>query len=125
MAAIIRLARRLGLDYSGMEADDFWLAGESGEIIGICGLKTHRDCLELCALGVQESWRRTGVGTRLVRAVLQAAGSEVYLATVIPDFFTRFGFRATDQIPSPMIKKADWCQGCRRELCQIMIRPQP
>jgi len=118
---ILTLAQRLNLDYAGMAADDFWVAADGEKVLGICGLKKHPDGLELCALGVEGTRRGRGLGTRLVRALLRAVKAEIYLATVIPGYFARFGFREADVIPASMVKKADWCEGCRRELCRVMV----
>lgn len=118
---ILTLAQRLNLDYSGMAEDDFWVAAEGEKVCGICGLKKHPDCAELCALGVEESRRGQGLGRRLVRAVLRADALEIYLATVIPSFFAGLGFHEADRVPVSMLKKADWCEGCRRELCRVMV----
>jgi N-acetylglutamate synthase-like GNAT family acetyltransferase len=104
-----------------MAADDFWVAAEGEKVLGICGLKNHPDCFELCALGVKEDQRGRGLGRRLVRTLLQATKAEVYLATVIPGYFAGFGFREADPVPASMVKKADWCEGCRRELCRVMV----
>jgi N-acetylglutamate synthase-like GNAT family acetyltransferase len=118
---ILNLAQRMNLDYSDMATDDFWVAAEGEKVLGICGLKNHPDCFELCALGVEEDQRGRGLGRRLVRALLRAVKAEVYLATVIPGYFAELGFGETDFVPASMVKKADWCEGCRRELCRIMV----
>jgi N-acetylglutamate synthase-like GNAT family acetyltransferase len=119
---IIRLAKTSSLDYEGMEADAFLVAEEGGRILGICGLKKHPECLELCALGVDEEWRGRGYGKRLVQEALKEAPGELYLATVIPGFFAPFGFRKTDFVPPSMVKKGEWCAGCRPELCTVMVK---
>ena len=119
---ILNLAKKLELDYSGMEADDFLVAEDSSKIVGICGLKKHEDCLELCSLGVDENYRKHGMARKLITGVLKKARSEVYLATIIPDFFRKFGFEKSPQTPLSMIKKSDWCQGCNTELCTIMVK---
>jgi N-acetylglutamate synthase-like GNAT family acetyltransferase len=119
---ILNLAKKLKLDYSGMEADDFLVAEDSRKIVGICALKKHKDCLELCSLGVDENYRKRGLGKKLVLAVLKKANGEIYLATIIPKFFKKFGFEDSSQIPLSMVKKSDWCQGCKKELCTIMVK---
>jgi N-acetylglutamate synthase-like GNAT family acetyltransferase len=119
---VVRLATKHGLDYGGMEADDFWVVEEAGRVVGICGLKRHPECLELCALGVEEAFRGRGWGEKLVWAVLGDAADTVYLATIIPGFFARLGFGKARSIPSSMVKKAEWCAGCRPELCTVMVR---
>ena len=119
---IIRLAKLYNLDYADMEEDGFWVVEEGGRIRGICGLKKHPECLELCALGVDEEWRGRGWGGLLVRAVLRDVPAELYLATVIPGYFSRFGFKKAEAVPASMVKKAEWCAGCRPELCTVMMR---
>jgi N-acetylglutamate synthase-like GNAT family acetyltransferase len=62
---ILNLAKKLELDYSGMDAYDFLVADDSGKNVGICGLKKHEGCLELCFLGVDESYRKRGLGKKI------------------------------------------------------------
>ncbi len=119
---IIHLAKKYDLDYAGMESDSFWVAAEGPKILGIVGLKRHTDCEELCALGVEEKSRGAGLGKRLVSAFMKAAPGDVYLATVIPLFFEKLGFRKVAEIPASMVKKSDWCRDCRRDLCTVMVK---
>lgn len=124
LSQIIALAARYNLDYDGMEADDFWVAVANGRVVGICGFRKHPDCQELCSLGVDEAFAGRGLGSRLVRALLQETRGDVYLATVIPEFFTRLGFKEAASIPASMVKKAEWCAGCRRDRCTILVHQQ-
>jgi N-acetylglutamate synthase-like GNAT family acetyltransferase len=119
---ILKLARSYDLDYSGMDADDYWVAEEEGLIRGICGRKKHPDCLELCSLGVDESYRSRGLARQLVLALLRETNEDIYLATVIPGFFGRFGFVGARRLPASMIKKSEWCTGCSRQGCTVMTR---
>jgi len=119
---VIRLAQKYDLDYTSLEADDFWVAEEGKTILGIVGLKKHKDCLELCSLGVDGIYRNRGIAKRLVLALLKKAKENVYLATIIPGFFEKFGFEKASSIPVSMIKRSDWCKGCNKELCTIMMR---
>jgi N-acetylglutamate synthase-like GNAT family acetyltransferase len=119
---ILKLARALGLDYADMAADDFWVAEDKEKILGICGLKKHPDCFELCSLGVDERYRRQGLAGRLVMTLLQNIEGEIYLATIIPGFFEKFGFKKTGHFPSSMVKTSKWCAGCNPELCTVMIK---
>ncbi len=119
---VLELAQSYGLDYCGMEADDFWVAEENGRIRGICGLKKHPDCQELCALGVEANDRGRGLASKLVWALLRDIRGQIYLATIIPAFLKRFGFEKADRIPPSMIKKSEWCEGCQPEKCRVMVR---
>jgi len=120
--AVRRLAESLRLDYPAMEGDAFWVAEEEGRILGTCGLMRRPDCLELYALGVAEEARGRGIGGDLVRAVLAAVPGDIHLATVIPLFFEKQGFARTGVYPKSMRKGPEWCEGCRVELCTVMVR---
>jgi N-acetylglutamate synthase-like GNAT family acetyltransferase len=122
--SIHRLAAALDLDYRGMEADRVWVAEEDGRIVGIVALKTHPDCRELVSLGVDLAGRSAGLGGRLIETVMTAGPGDVYLATVIPRYFVRHGFRKTLSMPPGMAKDPAWCEGCSKERCVIMARKQ-
>jgi len=123
-APIRVLAGSLGLDYSGMEGDAFWLAEEAGRIVGAVGLIRHPDGLELAGLGVDETRRGSGLGRALVAALLAETPGDVYLATVIPEFFARCGFVPAPATPASIAarKGTAWCEGCPRERCAVMVR---
>jgi N-acetylglutamate synthase-like GNAT family acetyltransferase len=120
----VELARRLDLDYPGMESDLLWVAEESAEIVGLVALKENPDCLELCGLGVEPRFRGKNVGTDLVEAVMAAAPGRVHLATIIPEFFETCGFEKSAGIPAtfPEKRKTAWCDGCPQEHCTVMSR---
>jgi N-acetylglutamate synthase-like GNAT family acetyltransferase len=127
-APAVDLARRLGLDYPEMAADELWVAEEGGRVVGLVALKTHSDCRELCALGVDPAHRGKGAAKALVEALMSEAPGDVHLATVIPAFFDSYGFHIiTEDIPAafPAKRKTGWCDGCRRELCAVMLRKKP
>ena len=124
---VVELARSLNLDYPGMEADALWLAEEAGRIAGLVALKTHPDVFELCALGVDPGFRRRGAGKTLVEALMAEAPGDVHLMTIIPGFFETCGFHKAPEAPAtfPARRKTPWCEGCRRELCTVMLREKP
>ena len=122
LSRVRELAEGLGLDSPGMEDDAFWVAEDNGRIVGVCGLKRHPDCLELYALGVEESERGQGIGGDLVRTLIREVKGDIYLATVIPGFFERAGFSRTFEFPRSMAKGGEWCEGCDRALCTVMMR---
>ncbi len=127
-APAIEIARKLGLDYPGMGSDLLWIAEEAGETVGLVALKTHADCLELCALGVDPRFQGQGVGRALVEALMAEAPGDVHLATIIPDFFEGCGFHIIkDEIPAtfPAKRRTAWCEGCPQERCTVMLRTKP
>lgn len=125
--AAVALARRLALDYPGLEDDPLWVAEEAGVVIGTVALKTHPDCLELCALGVDPKRRGRGVARALVEALMAEAPGAVHLATIVPGFFEASGFERTARIPATFTarRETDWCDACPKELCTVMAREKP
>lgn len=121
-SAVRKLAAALGLDYAGMEKAPFWLAEEGERVIGIVSLLAHPDCRELVSLGVDPEVRKAGLGGRLIETVMDAAGEDVYLATVIPEYFERHGFVRTLTMPPGMAKDPAWCEGCPKDRCTVMVR---
>lgn len=123
----VELARKLELDYAGLEADRLWVAEEAGQVVGLVALKKHPDCFELCALGVDPGSRRQGVARALVEALVAEAPGDIHLATIIPRFFEMCGFVRTQDIPMsfPAKRITTWCEGCRQDLCTVMLRTKP
>lgn len=122
---ILALAGTLSLDHPGMEKDAFWVAVEDGDIVGMVGLKSHPDALELCSLGVNPRFRGRGLGAALVEALMaEARGAEVFLATAIPAFFERAGFVRAPKVPPSLLERKGtaWCEGCDRGSCTFMVR---
>ncbi len=120
----IELARKLDLDYPGMEADELWVAEDGGQIVGLVALKRHPDCLELCALGVDPARRGRGAAKALIEALMAEAPGDVHLATVIPAFFETCGFVRTAAPPRAFAekRKTSWCEGCDQSRCTVMRR---
>lgn len=111
-----------------MEGDELWVAEADGRFAGVVALKTHPDCLELCALGVDPAFRARGVAKALVEALMGEAPGDVHLATIIPGFFKTRGFHVIEEaIPAtfPAKRKTSWCEGCPRERCTVMLRKKP
>ena len=123
----VALAVRLGLDYPGLEADRLWVAQDAGRTIGLVALKSHPDCRELCALGVDQEHRGQGIAQALVEALMAEAPGAVHLATIIPGFFEACGFHVAQVIPAafPAKRKTAWCDGCPQALCTVMAREKP
>jgi N-acetylglutamate synthase-like GNAT family acetyltransferase len=121
LAKIEALALKFDLDHENMRAENFMVAEEGGKIVGIGSIIPHEDCLELASVGVRPEYQKSGIGKRLVQQLLDSVKGEVYLATILPRYFEKFGFVKTDQVPLSMLKKESWCVGCRKELCTVMV----
>ena len=103
-----------------MKAEDFLVAVEDEKIVGIGRLKDHSKIYELCSIGIIEDKRKQGVGKLLVEELLHRADKEVYITTIIPEYFNKLGFKKTSKVPKELERKAEWCDGCNKEKCVVM-----
>lgn len=122
MAASIRKARAsdeapvlaLLRSHPGLEvafdAAEFHVA-EDGRGVVACGrLHRHPDgSVELASVAVLPALKGTGVGTRLVQAMLRDPQPRLYALALAPGFFARFGFAELprDQLPASVRGKAE------------------
>jgi len=120
LPSIRALAEVFNLDSEDMRAGEFKIAVEGKDILAIGRLKPAGEILELCSLGVVQHKQKEGIGKLLVQSLLRSADRDVYLATIIPEYFKQFGFKVLDITPEFMKKKEDWCEGCHPERCTIM-----
>lgn len=122
LSRAVELARSLGLDYPGMEADRLWIAEDEGRIVGVVALRTHPGWLELCSLGVDPRHRNRGVGRALIEALMKEAPGEVHLGTLVPEYFKKQGFEKTEAVPAAFAERHDtaWCEGCAVGRCVVM-----
>jgi len=72
--------------------DMFVARSESGEVVGCAALAESRLGQQVCSVAVAPSERGTGLGRRLVSAVLANAIGTVSCVTRNPEFFAGLGF---------------------------------
>jgi N-acetylglutamate synthase-like GNAT family acetyltransferase len=118
---VLRKARALDLDLSEAKCGQFLVASKGGAILGFGRLRRYTDCVELATLGVVKTEQQKGIGSALVKALLKKSGSEVYLTTVIPDYFSRFGFVKTGNFPEVLNKKMDFCASFGFHTTEIFV----
>jgi amino-acid N-acetyltransferase len=100
---------------------DFYVIEDSeaqGHILGVCALSVSWENLgEIRSLVVLERSQKSGLGSQLVKACLAEAVelglSEVFVLTLIQDFFARFGFEQVEKSTLPHKIWAD-CIRCPR-----------
>jgi N-acetylglutamate synthase-like GNAT family acetyltransferase len=106
---IIKHIAEFELDNRDLKPVQFTAAFRKDELVGFGRLRDHTDCLELCSLGVITPLRRKGIGKAIVSELIGRASSEIYLVCIIPDFFTPFGFQITENYPSSISDKLQYC----------------
>jgi len=95
---------------------DFVVAEEEGQVVGCGALQiTWADLGEVRSLVVADSRQGRGIGTAIVRALLEEARSlglpQIFALTYQSGFFVRLGFHAVDKDALPQKIWAD-CIDC-------------
>lgn len=103
-------------DLYGQLRDYFVYREDRGPIIGVAALHVCWAGLgEIRSLAVRQEQRGSGLGSQLVRTCLDEARilglNEIFLLTLVPDFFKRFGFRVVSREDLLPIVWAD-CVNC-------------
>lgn len=122
---IFELAKQYDLESDDMHADQFIVAEIDGEIAGFGRLVKHNNCIELGTIGVVEKFRGKKIATKLINELINIAKQNgyktIYLTTLIPEFFKKFGFEIQKENPPDcMIRTKEWCDGCKKVGCTVM-----
>jgi N-acetylglutamate synthase-like GNAT family acetyltransferase len=97
------------LDNRALQKDEFIGAYRNDELVGFGRIRKHKDCNELCSLGVITNERRKGIGKALSNALIKKESNNLYLVCIIPDFFKPLGFIETCNYPISIQDKIDYC----------------
>jgi N-acetylglutamate synthase-like GNAT family acetyltransferase len=123
-AAILELVKQLDLSYPTQTFDNFWVAEETKRIVGLADLWEFRNFFFLSSVGVAEDRQRQGIATKLLKKLLAGLRKDVYLFTVEPEFFRRFGFEVAAQPPRGLPPRTIFnCGSCTPEACVCLRRP--
>jgi N-acetylglutamate synthase-like GNAT family acetyltransferase len=94
--AIRSLIRRVRINPLNLIWRNFLVAiDEQGQIIGCGQIKTHRDGTnELASIAVEDEWRKSGVGSAIIRTLIKEADIPLWLVcrSEMAPFYERFGF---------------------------------
>jgi N-acetylglutamate synthase-like GNAT family acetyltransferase len=119
---ITGILKKLDLFYPSLSLTDFWVAEKDQKIIGTIQLRKYKDFFFLSALGVLEKERNQGIARALMNEALSSADKNIYLYTIIPEFFKKFGFQITSPIPGLPQKNQYECEYCHPEKCVCMVK---
>jgi len=119
---LLKILKTLDLFYPSLSLKNFWVAEKNRKIIGVVQLKKYADFLFLSSLGIIEGERKLGIGAALLREILKNAKKNVYLYTIQPEFFKKFGFEIIPSSPKLPSKKPLECQSCIPEKCVCMVK---
>ncbi len=93
-------ADKFNLDSEGMEANKLYIAERNGNLAGFGRYKNYRNIYEISTVGILENFRGQSAGKIIVNKLIDSAFlEEIWLTTVIPDYFKKFGFEINNNIP--------------------------
>ena len=99
-------AERFNLDTEGLEPLNLYIAEKNGNLAGFGRYKNYGDFYEISTLGVLENFRNLGLGKMMVKKLTDSAPSKkIWLTTIIPVYFEKFGFKISDNVPEQLILK--------------------
>ncbi len=108
--------------------DDFWVAEDSGVLLGVARLCKEEDVLVLRGMQVATGMQRKGIGTALLRAVTPFVGDKECFCIPYQDlvsFYRQTGFVEVDvaECPSFLVDRAvDYMKKLDRDVV-IMRKP--
>jgi N-acetylglutamate synthase-like GNAT family acetyltransferase len=104
-----KYARQFDLDDENMEMSQFKVLLANNKLAAFGRMKVHKDGIELCTVGVVEEFRGKKLGQALVRDFIKSTKQDIYLVTVIPDFFNKMGFKEVKEYPASIKEKSEMC----------------
>jgi amino-acid N-acetyltransferase len=108
-AAILEMVREAQLNPFNVKWPNFLIAEEEGHMIGVGQLRPHTDgSCELASLVVAPDQRHKGVGSALMRGLLQNQPAPIYLfcENDLEAYYQRFGFHRVESrvLPKPQAR---------------------
>ena len=119
--SVVRLLAEQALTRAGVPdwIGRFWVAEDSGSIVGVAGLEVYGAAALLRSVAVTPAWRGTGLGRLVTERALDdarsAGASDVYLlTTTAEDYFPRVGFAAVARecIPEALMASEELRGAC-------------
>jgi len=120
--SIRHILDELDLYHHSLSMKNFWIILDDDSVTGVAHLENFDLNAYLSAVGVIEKMRRRGIATTLLREALSDTGRDVYIYTIIPEFFGTLGFvpaKPSAGIPSRGIY--DCRTTCSPDRCICMV----
>jgi amino-acid N-acetyltransferase len=112
------------LDPTQLRWHQFWVIECENKVIACGQLRSFEEAQELGSLVVTKGWRDRGLGTILVKHLIQSATQPLYLECLgqrLAEYYRRFGFEAVDWQRLPRSLQAKF--GTSKNLATLLHLP--
>lgn len=120
--AVFRILRELDLEYPSLTLDHFWVAELDKTVVAVARLEEFEEFCFLSAMGTAKDRQGRGIAAKLLQSLLKKCNKDVYLYTIIPDFFKKFGFGSAPLCSGLPARERFNCEQCYPENCVCMCR---
>lgn len=112
------LADNFNLDSDNLEPQKTHIVEKNGDLAGFGRYKNYRNIHEISTIGVLKNYRNMNIGKIITGNLIESAGSgtEIWLTTIIPDFFSKFGFKVKKNAPFELVLKT-------KKICKKYNKP--
>ncbi|MEA3328982.1 MAG: GNAT family N-acetyltransferase [Candidatus Omnitrophota bacterium] len=115
------------LDATDINAQQFFVAKNISQTVAFGRIIDHGEFFELASLGVDYYHRKKGIGTRMLRFLIEQAGIQdpqkpIYGVTHRPGFLKKSGFEEIDDYPQCLEYKKSYI--CKLDSSKIKIMKQ-
>lgn len=94
------------LDFQDLDYQKFYIFEYDGILAGFGRYKNYDSYYEIATIGVLKPFRNRCIGKTIVKQLLNTIPcNEIWLTTIIPDYFKKFGFKKSDNAPESLIFK--------------------
>ena len=120
--AVVKILKDQDIYYSALAFKDFFVAEDEGTVVGCAQLEERPDFFYLGSVGVSPSYAHKGIASKLLNRILKDLKKDIYIYTIIPDFFTKFGFEPASPRKDLPSKDRYECEDCHSDKCVCMVR---
>ncbi|PIS29388.1 hypothetical protein COT42_05385 [Candidatus Saganbacteria bacterium CG08_land_8_20_14_0_20_45_16] len=121
--AIINLLQDVDSYYSELKLENFWLFKAASQLVAVIQLNPYPDFVFLSSLAVTPKNQHQKIASQLLAAVLKNTIQDIYLYTIIPDFFKKLGWQIIDQPKVKLPGKEPYeCHACQPQKCVTIVK---
>lgn len=119
---LLEIIKELDLSYPGQDILSFWVLLDKKNIVSIASLEDFKDFAFISSVGTIPSMQNKGFSKILLSKIMETIKKDIYLYTIIPDFFKKLGFAVIEKDRELPSKKTFLCKECEPDKCACMVK---